>query len=175
MLQTTRLYSKKSLFFIREKKQKRMKKKFFIILTFIGLANYANGQDCSKSFEDYYSSIDTTDRPVFKSVEKKPEISDGKFFAKMLQSQLFDSLFNSLQCCPLKVWIRLVVEADGTLTNIQVCTKMMFCDDNIIDIETEKFNNRITNLFNNIKSAPGELNGRKVAVTCTLPVHFDCR
>ena len=51
-----------------------MKKTVIIILTFIGLANYANGQDCLKNFEDYYSSIDTTDRPVFRLVEKMPEI-----------------------------------------------------------------------------------------------------
>ncbi|MCL2598200.1 MAG: hypothetical protein FWD66_11255 [Paludibacter sp.] len=82
-------------------------KKFLILLLIIGFANYAIGQDCFKSLEDYYSSIDKTDRPVFKFVEKMPEISDGKLIMKMIwQSQLFDSL----QCCPIRVWIGLVVE-----------------------------------------------------------------
>jgi len=149
-----------------------MKKSILIILTFIGLANYANGQDCFKFYEDYYSSIDTTYRPVFKFVEKMPEILDEKFIMKMIpQLQLFDNL----QCCPFKVWIGLVVEPDSTLTNIQICTKMMFCDDNIIEAEAKKFNQRITKLLSNIKSAPGELNGKKVAVTGMLPIHFECR
>ena len=134
-----------------------MKKSVLIILTFIGLANYANGQDCFKSFDDYYSSIDTTYRPVFKFVEKMPEILNGNFVMKMInQSPLLDSL----QCCPVKVRIGFVVELDSTLTNIQVCTKMMFCDDNLIDEETQKFNHRITKLLSKIKSVPGELNGK---------------
>jgi len=149
-----------------------MKKSILIILIFIGLENYANGQDCLKSFEDYYSSIDTTDRPVFKFVEKMPEILDGKLIIKIINQT---PLLDSLQCCPIKVWIGLVVESDSTLTNIQVCTKMMFCDENIFDKESEKFNHRITKLFSNIKSTPGELNGKKVAVTCIIPIHFECR
>jgi len=141
-------------------------------MTLIGLANYASGQDCLKSIEDYYFSIDTTYRPVFKFVEKMPEILSGEFFMKMTnQSQLFDSL----QCCPIRVRIGLVVEPDSTLTNIQVCTEMMFCDENIIDKESKKFNQRIVKLFSNMKSAPGELNGKKVAVTCIIPIHFECR
>ena len=149
-----------------------MKKSIVIILTFIWLANYANGQDCLKFHEEYYSFIDTTDRPVFKFAEKMPEILNGEFFMKTArQSQLFDSL----QCCPIRVWIGLVVEADSTLTNIQVCTKMMFCDDNVIDVETEKFNQRIARILGGIKSAPAELNGEKVAVTGIIPIHFECR
>jgi len=150
-----------------------MKKIVIILLTFIGLANYANGQDCLKSFEDYYSSIDTTDRPVFRFTGKMPEILNGELIMKILpfQSQLFDSL----QCCPIRVWIGLVVETDSTLTNIQVCTKMMFCDDKIITMDTEKFNHRMTELLSNVKSAAGELNGEKVATACIIPVHFECR
>jgi hypothetical protein len=149
-----------------------MKKKILIILTLIGFVNYANGQDCFKFHEDYYSSIDTTDRPVFKFAEKMPEIFGGEFIMKIIpQWQLFDSL----QCCPFKVWIGLVVESDSTITNIQVCTKMMFCDDNIIEIETKKFNQKIAELLSNVKSSPAELNGEKVALTCILPIHFGCR
>jgi len=148
-----------------------MRKSILIILTLIGLANYAKGQDCLKSFDDYYSSIDTSDRPVFKFAEKMPEIFDGEFIMKMIrQWQLFDSL----HCCPFKVWIGLVVESDSTLTNIQVCTKMMFCDDNIIEVETKKFNQKIKKILCNIKSSPAELNGEKVAVTFILPIHFEC-
>ena len=150
-----------------------MKKTIIIILTFIIFVHYANGQDCLK--KDFYSSIDTTNRPVFKFVEKMPEILNGKFFMKTInQSQLFDSL----QCCPFKVWIGLVVETDSTLTNIQVCTKMIFCkdeDDEFIATETKKFNNKMTELLSNIKSIPGELNGEKVAVFCLIPIHLDCR
>ena len=149
-----------------------MKKNILIILTFIGLANYAKGQDCLKSFEDYYLSIDTTYRPVFKFVEKMPEISDGKLVMKIISQT---PLLDSLQCCPIKVWIGLVVEPDSTLTNIRVCTKMMFCDDSLTDEEAQKFNCRIAKLLHEIKSAPGELNGEKVAVTCILPIHFDCQ
>jgi hypothetical protein len=149
-----------------------VKKTVIIILTFIGLANYANGQDCLNSIEQYYLSIDTTFRPVFKSVEKYPEILNNRDFLMKTgrQSQLFDSL----QCCPVKVQIRFVVESDSTLTNIQVCTKMMFCDDEIIATETDKFNNRMTELLSNVKSIPGELNGKKVAVVCIVPIHFEC-
>lgn len=147
-------------------------KKIILILLIFGFANYANGQDCLKSFEDYYSSIDTTNRPVFKFVEKMPEISSGEFVLKMIsQSQLFENL----QCCPIRVWIGLVVEPDSTITNIKVCTKMIFCEDNIIDTESKMFNHRVTELLNEIKSAPGELNGEKVASTCIIPIHFDCR
>ena len=149
-----------------------MKKSILIILTFIGLANYTNGQNCLKFYENYYSSIDTTDRPVFKFAEKMPEILNGEYIMKTAhQSQLFDSL----QCCPIKVWIGLVVESDSTLTNIQVCTKMMFCDDNVINVEAEKFNQRIARILDDIKSAPAELNGKKVAITCIIPIHFECR
>ena len=68
------------------------KKIVIIILTFIEFASYTNGQDCFKT--DYYSSIDTTNRPVFQFVEKMPEILNGEFIRKILpcQSQLFDSV-----------------------------------------------------------------------------------
>jgi len=150
-----------------------MRKIVIIVLIFIGLANYANGQDCFKKNEDYYLSIDTTDRPVFRFVEKMPEILNREFIMKTLpfQSQLFDSL----QCCPIRVWIGFVVETDSTLTNIQVCTKMMFCDEELIVMETEKFNNRMIELLSNVKSISGELNGEKVAVACIIPIHFECR
>ena len=46
---------------------------------------------------------------------------------------------------------------------------------NIVEIESEKFNNRIIELFRNIKSIPGELNEEKIAVACMITVHFDCR
>ena len=141
-------------------------------MAFAGLVFNANGQDCLENIEQYYLSIDTTHRPVFKVVEKHPEILNGKFVMKMThQSQLFDSL----QCCPIKVWIGLVVEPDSILTNIQVCTNMMLCDDEVVVEESEKFNNRITELLSNVKSIPGELNGKKVAVACILPIHFECR
>jgi len=149
-----------------------MRKGILIILTLIGLVNYVNGQDCLKEIENYYSSIDTTNRPVFRTVEKIPEILNGEFFMKLInQSQLFDSL----QCCPIKMRIRFVVEPDSTLSNIQVCTKMMFCNDESIAVESRKFNDRLTELLSNIKSASGELNGKKVAVACTVPIHFECR
>lgn len=151
-----------------------MKRIIFIILLFTGLANNANGQDCSKKFEQYYLSIDTTFRPVFKFVEKRPEILNnrgGLMLEKLFAAQLFDDL----QCCPIKVWISLVVEPDSTLTNIQICTKMMFCDDETISAESEKFNNRMTELLSKTKSIPGELNGKKVAVAGIIPVHFECK
>jgi len=149
-----------------------MIKRFLLILTLIGLVNYANGQDCLKEIENYYSSIDTTNRPVFKFVEVMPEILNGVSFIKVInQSQLFDSL----QCCPIKVRIGFVVEPDSTLTNIKVCTKMMFCNDENIAVESKKFNDRLTELLSKIKSAAGELNGKKVAVACTVPIYFECR
>jgi hypothetical protein len=151
-----------------------VKKSILIILTFIGLANYANGQNCLDGFlEDYYLSIDTTDRPIFKFAEKMPEIFDIEKFAKTThQWQLFDS---SLLCCPFRVHIGFVVETDSTLSNIRVCTKMMFCDDEIIAAQSEMFNNRITELLRNVKSIPGESMGKKVAVVCRFPIHFDCQ
>ena len=149
-----------------------MKKVTFIILTFIGLAYNANGQNCFEFAKQYYLSIDTTHRPIFRAVEKYPEILNGELIANMTrQSQLFDSL----QCCPIRVWVGLVVEPDSTLTNIQVCTKMMLCDDEIIVDESKKFNNRVTELLSNLKSIPGELNGKKVAVACVIPIHFECK
>lgn len=148
-----------------------MKKVILIILVFV-FADNINGQNCFKNFEDYYSSIDTTDRPVFRFVEKEPEIFNGEV---VLETILQSQLFKNLQCCPIRVLIGFVVEPDSTLTNIHVCPRMLFCEEDIINKESKTFIQSLTELLGNIKSAPGILNEEKVAVAFLIPIHFECR
>ncbi len=141
-----------------------------IIILFFSVINIANGQDCLHEIKDYYSSIDTTERPVFRIAAEMPEIMKPEVFMEILGYQVFDSL----KCCPIRVWCCFVVEPDSSLTNIKVCTKMMFCDNKIINSETEKFNDKVIQQLNNRKSKPGKHNGKNVAVACVMPIRYEC-
>lgn len=132
---------------------------------------FARGQDCMK-IEDYISTIDTSDRQICLFAEVMPEIMTSN---KIISQLSFNkNLMDSLQCCPLYVNLYFVVEIDSTLSNINVCSKMTFCNDSVINSESEMFNKKIKQILSKTKSAPGKHNGEDVAIPVITPIHYEC-
>jgi len=145
------------------------------IIIFLSAFSYLNvvGQECKENIINYFDSLDTTKREVYLVVDKRPEILENNELGRLIMQS---EVFNGLNCCPFKVYIGLVIEPDSSISNIQICTKMMFCSEETdIESETVKFNDRLEKFIKNIKSSPGLKNGEKVAVSVIIPIHLDCQ
>jgi hypothetical protein len=130
------------------------------------------GQSCMDSIKNYPSHIDTVVRKVVIFADEMPSI--------LMDNTLFDLInkeieLNDLQCCPIYVWFKFVAEIDSSLTNILVCPQFAACDStDLIERETKILVNRFTKLFSGIKTSPGKLNGRPIAVAHHSRIHYEC-
>ena len=68
-----------------------------------------------------------------------------------------------------------MIEIDGTLSNIIICPQFLSCD----SIEIEEENTKILkaqfhSLFKDIRTNPGKIDGKPVAVAYISRIHYEC-
>jgi hypothetical protein len=128
--------------------------------------------DCKTILKNYSNTIDTSKRPVYRVVDKMPDImTDSKlleYFAKRID------LVDSSKCFPIYISYGFVVEADSSISNIMICPTLMFCDENEkIDLVEQKYIKQLSGEIQNIKTSAGSLNGKNVAVFTIGSIHSD--
>lgn len=148
-----------------------MKKQLVIFFLCFFSIQFVIGQECKDKITNYYESLDTTVRPVYLVVDQMPELFESTYFMKLLYD---NEILKGLNCCPVKVWFSFVVEQDGSITNIEICPRMVDCDERLQQKETIIFKERLENLLKQTKTTSGILNGEKVAVACISNIHFEC-
>ena len=72
-------------------------------------------------WDDYFSSIDTSNRPVYLCVDSMPELTKMNNFLFFIRENLTNV---DNDCCPFYIWIGLVIEPDSTISNIFVCPEL---------------------------------------------------
>jgi hypothetical protein len=146
--------------------------KLILTIIFISLIYSLQGQDCRDSFRQYFSLIDTTSRKVVLFADKMPDLFDGNTLSLKVSNEIKS---NELSCCPIYVWYAFVVEIDGTLSNIKICPQFMSCDSiSIIEKDTKNLTDQFNKLFREIKTTPGKINNRPIAVAFISKIHYEC-
>jgi hypothetical protein len=140
-------------------------RKIIIVMFGLFFYNHCHCQiDCKNVFKNYPNTIDQSKRPVYQIIENMPDIMTDSKLSKFFFEKV-PLIENSSKCFPVEIYYGFVVEADGSITNIMICPKFMFCDENgNIDLIKQKFSNQLTAEIMKIKTNAGLLNGKKVAV-----------
>lgn len=146
--------------------------KQILILILILTLKSLQAQECEDLIMNYFSQIDTTERKVVLIAEEMPSIfKDNSLFNKLSKEiKSYD-----LSCCPIYVWYAFIVETDGTLSNIMICPQFMYCDSpDIIDENTKILTDQFNEVFSKIKTKPGKINNKPVAVANISKIHYEC-
>jgi hypothetical protein len=146
--------------------------KAIVTILAILIFELANGQDCRFKFDDYWSKIDTTLRPVYIMVDSMPEVIKNGNILSFMRDNILEI---KSSCCPIYIWYGFVIEADSTLTNIMVCPQLEFCNDTVDLVkENQLFQSELLTNLKKQKVAPGFLKKEKVAVMSYGRIHFEC-
>jgi hypothetical protein len=88
----------------------------------------------------------------------------------------FDKInLSELSCCPIYVWYAFVIEIDGTLSNIIICPQFLSCDSLEIEEENTKIiKAQFNKLFKDIRTNPGKIDGKPVAIAFFSRIHYEC-
>jgi hypothetical protein len=140
----------------------------FAILILFTVNLSLKGQVCKDSISNYFSIIDTTERKVVLFAEEMPDLfNDISIFDKINLSEL--------SCCPIYIWYAFVIEIDGTLSHIIICPQFLNCDS--LEIEEENaviLKAQFHRLFNDIRTNPGKIDGKPVAIAFISRIHYEC-
>jgi len=116
--------------------------------------------------------LDTLTRPVYLDVDKRPERMES---LEVMRIFLENNILEGLTCCAKKAWIVFVVEADSSLSNIQVCSEIgKKSAKTNIEKETNIFNARVKDIFVEIKLSPAMKDGKMVAHPELLEIDLEC-
>jgi len=149
------------------------KLKIITTLLVIWFPTLINAQECKGFLNNYYNSLDTTERKVYLIVDEMPSFFDDNQNILKVFSDCID--FKEIKCCTNFIWYAFVIENNGAITNIQVCPTFWDCE-NEIDIEISKKSviERYTKVISEIKTTSGKLNNNPVAIAHISRVHYEC-
>jgi len=144
----------------------------FAISILLAINLSLQGQVCKDSIGDYLSIIDTTERKVVLFAEEMPDLFDNNKFFNKISNEI---KLSELSCCPIYVFYAFVIEIDGTLSNIIICPQFFSCDSLEIKEESSKIlKAQFNKLFKDIRTNPGKIDGKLVAVAIISRIHYEC-
>lgn len=139
---------------------------FFIFVSFASCALLAQSEQMMISSDP--SSMQNNPQPqeLFVMVEEMPVFHYGNCFTTndSFLKYVMDSIHFSSVDCMGKMYIRFIVEADSTISHVNVAKGLENCPDFKTDVE------RTISLMP--KWIPGKQGGREVRVRMTMPVNF---
>jgi len=144
----------------------------FAILLLLTISLTLQGQGCKDSISNYLSIIDTTERKVVLIAEEMPDLFDNNTFLTKIGNEI---KLSELSCCPIYVWYAFVIETDGTLSNILICPECYSCDSLDIEEKDSKIlKAQFNKLFKDIRTNPGKIHGKPVAIAIISRIHYEC-
>jgi hypothetical protein len=103
-----------------------------------------------------------------------PTLLNGDSF----RSFLLDQFYGDFSCCPYRVYIGLVVEADSSISNKMVYVAAVYCENSGLlytGPEVKEVERKVYEILDNLpKLIPGKIQNRNVAVKMAFPIHIDC-
>jgi TonB family protein len=110
-------------------------------------------------------TISYQNTPLLEHSDTMPEYKDGmdKFYERL--GRIHYTFLDRMYGCQGRVTLMMVVEPDGSLSNLKVVNGLSAKQDEEILKVVRKLN----------KWTPGTANGKPVRVLCTIPINFKIR
>jgi protein TonB len=110
-------------------------------------------------------SVSYQNPPILEHADTMPEYKDGmdKFYERL--SHIHYTFLDRIYGCQGRVTLMMVVEKDGSLSNVKVVNGFSAKQDEEILKVVRKLN----------KWIPGTTNGKPVRVLCAVPINFKIR